>query len=126
MPQQLPLSSDLSIDDVDVERILDRLDAECGSAAHENRAAPRHPLRGRAVCVILVHPHATEALRVRLRNLSMSGVAFLSGKQLPPGTRIQLLMPHAVAAGVGDQIAVVRHVRVVEAGVFEIGASFTG
>jgi len=126
MPQQLQMSSDLNIADSEVERILDTLDAECGSAANENRAAPRHPLRGRAVCVILVHPHATEAMRVRLRNLSTTGVAFLSANQLLPGTRIQLLMPHAVAAGVGDQIAVVRHVRVVQAGVFEIGASFTG
>jgi len=120
VPQQLQLLSDLSLSDEEVTQLLDRLDANGSGVANELRGAPRHPLRGRAVCVILVHPNATNAMRVRLRNLSSTGIAFLSATFLAPGTSVQLLMPQTV----GDKVGVVRRSRIVQPDVFEVGAVF--
>lgn len=126
MPENAQPSVALEIADADVDLILDELDHACTDVNDEQRAAARHPLRGRAVCVALIGSGGADTLQIRLRNLSITGIGFLCGMPLRPGTRLQLLMPHAIAAELGDQLAVVRRYRVVREGIYEIGADFIG
>ena len=126
MSEPIPSLTESTLVEADFNLILDQLDASCGDVKDEQRAAARHPFRGRAGCVILGRASGSEAVRIGLRNLSITGIAFLCRMLIRPGTRIQLLLPHAIAAELGDQIAVVRRYREVQAGIYEIGADFIG
>jgi hypothetical protein len=116
---------DLELSDEAVTQLLDALDeAELPSSDSERRSERRY-LRGTALLVKLTRPGFTTAdFRVRLRNISHHGVAFLSRYDWSPGTRLFVELPIGEQLAPSEKAAVVRRSREVAANVYEIGAEF--
>ena len=116
---------DLDISDDEVTRILDELDEAEVPMTDSERRSERHYLRGTALLVKLSQPGFTTAdFRVRLRNISRHGVAFLSRYDLAQGTRLYAELPIGDHLSPTEKAAVVRRSRQVEENVYEIGAEF--
>ena len=116
---------DVGLSDEQVTLILDKLDAMEARVKKSERRSDRRYLRGTAMLVNLSRPGYTMAdFRVRLRNISRHGVAFLSGNAMQPGTRLRIQLPIGPDLSIVEQEAVVTRCRQVESQVHEIGAEF--
>ncbi len=116
---------DIGLPDKDATRVLDALDAaECDPQADKRRST-RDYLRGTAVFVTLQasRPPAV-AFRVRFRNVSKHGVAFLSCGPMVVGTRLRMELPAGNDLDTVERHAVGRRCRHVEQMIHEIGAEF--
>jgi hypothetical protein len=109
-----------------VSRILDRLDAAQPSPEASQRRSERYSLRGLAVLVLIGADGVTEAIiRVRLRNVSRHGVAFLSARPILPGTAFRIGLPIGPAGETVERAATAVRCRLVGHGLHEVGAEFS-
>jgi hypothetical protein len=116
---------DLELSDEEVTRILDALDESELPIGDSERRSERRYLRGTALLVRLTRPGFTTAdFRVRLRNISQHGVAFLSRYDWAPGTRLFVELPIGEQLAPTEKAAVVKRNREVADKVYEIGAEF--
>ena len=118
---------DLGLSDAEVTELLDNLDAGEIDTRESERRSLRRYLRGTALIVRMSRPGFTAAdFRVRLRNISQHGVAFLSRHAWEPGTQICLELPIGPDLAIVEQQAVVVRSRHIEGEIHEIGAEFAG
>lgn len=118
---------DIGIPDAEVSRILDRLDNEEFDVKRSERGLPRRFQRGTAVVALVLDSGVSAlAYRVRLRNLSRQGVAFLSPVGLTIGSRLRIELPIGPDLGAVEEGAVVVRCRAVEEGIYEVGAELSG
>jgi hypothetical protein len=116
---------DIGISDEKVTKLLDNLDAAEVAVSGSQRRSARSPLRGTAVMAIVDEAgSAPNTYRVRLRNISLEGVAFLIGRPLYPGVEITIELPIGSGLSLVKRRAVVRRYRLVEEPFHEIGAEF--
>jgi hypothetical protein len=116
---------DIGLADSEVTRILDELDASERNARDDRRRSSRDYLRGTAVFVTLEASRPpTVAFQVRLRNISCTGVAFLSCGPITVGTRLRMELPTGEELETAERHAVVRRCRRVEKLIYEVGAEF--
>ena len=116
---------DLELSDEEVTAILDKLDAEETQVRVSERRSLRRFLRGTALVVRMSLPGFTMAdFRVRLRNISQHGLAFLSRYTLEPGTRLTLQLPIGSDLSMVEKPAVVVRSRLVEGLIHEVGVEF--
>jgi hypothetical protein len=116
---------DLELSDEEVTQLLDALDEAELPIADSDRRSERRYLRGTALLVKLTRPGFTTAdFRVRLRNVSNHGVAFLSRYDWTPGTRLFVELPIGDHLAATEKASIVRRSREVAEDVFEIGAEF--
>ena len=60
--------------------------------------------------------------RTRIRNVSRTGVAFLSCVAMPPNTRLQVQLPLGPNLSTVEREAEVRRCRPIEGEIYEVGA----
>jgi hypothetical protein len=88
------------------------------------RVAPRFPCNGAVIvqCTRSAPPlgNLPPTHRAVVRNLSRTGLSFLSNRQFYPGQEVQLFLPTATAT------ARIVRCRVMERGCFDVGVRFTG
>ena len=89
------------------------------------RRSTRHRLRGAAV-VVKVQKHSIwpTVYRIRLRNVSRHGVAFLSRAPMMPGDFLRIELPIGPRSNMVEKHAIVRRCRYVEDMIHEVGAEF--
>lgn len=112
-----------------IERILNELDKNQCEVPNSKRRSERFRVKGRAVIVTVISgDHLAQApeqlIRVRLRNISQHGFAFLSGIMIPPEGHIKVDLPIGKGGEPVEKLAVVRRCRHVTGMVHEIGAEF--
>ncbi len=118
-------SVDLGISDEQAKRILDKLDEKEANVHESKRRSPRQHLRGLAVIVIASQSNTAEvAHRVRLRDISQHGAAFLSRAAMRVGISLRIQLPVGPDGSIVEKRAVVRRCRYVEDMIHEIGAEF--
>jgi PilZ domain len=111
--------------DAEVGRLLNHLDDGESDVDDSKRRSARHALRGKAMVVFLSESgNADIGYSVRMRNISQHGLAFLTHRNMLPGTLIRIQLPMGTDRAVVQKRAVVRRCRHVQAMVFEIGAEF--
>jgi len=115
---------DIGLSDQQVTELLDRLDAEEIEMPPIERRSTRRYLRGAAMVVSASAAEEAPSLRVRLRNVSRHGVAFLSSNGWEVGTRLRLELPIGSELASVEMLGVVVHRRHLEGPIFEIGAEF--
>ena len=120
---------DMRISNTDVELILDHIDAAVADAerleGQTARRSPRHSLRGLGIIVTIEeNGEAIASLRVRARNISQHGVAFITNRPMVPGTLVWVLMPIGPNKGMQEKEAIVRRWRHVQGMIYEIGVEF--
>ncbi len=116
---------DIGLSDEEVSRILDKLATDEVDVRGSERRSPRRFMLGTALIVGMSRPgFATADFRVRLRNISRHGVAFIGRYALAPGTLLNLQLPIGPDLDITQEPAVVVRCRKVEEGVYEIGADF--
>jgi hypothetical protein len=116
---------DIGIPDEKVTKILDSLDDAEVSVTESARRSLRSPLRGTAVMAFVDEADSEPVTyRVRLRNISLEGVAFLIGRPLYPGVDITIELPIGPGLSLVKRRGVVRRYRLVEEPIHEIGVEF--
>lgn len=116
---------DLEISDEDANRLLDALDESQEGCKHSDRTSPRHFLRGTAFVRIVRDDHEPAAAHlVRIRNISRTGVAFLSPTAIEASMRLTIELPIGPNLSIVSKEAIARHSRDVSSGIVEIGAEF--
>jgi hypothetical protein len=116
----------IDLSDAEVTKVLDALDASEVQGRVCERRSPRRPIRGTALIVGSSRPGFTMAdYRVRLRNISRHGVAFLSQHEWAKGAKICLELPVGPKLDAVECEAVVVRCRQIEDRAYEIGAEFT-
>ena len=113
--------------DAEVTMVLDLLDAGERGVRVTERRSTRQCLRGTAVIAVVVESGIpATAYRVRLRNISTHGVAFISPTDLTLGTRLRLELPTGPNLSIVKADATVTRCRYVQGTIHEIGAEFSG
>lgn len=112
-----------------IEAILEELDGLEREVPESKRRSERFPLRGIAVnmeltCVDHLGLAPGRVIRVRLRNVSQHGLAFLSGVMVPLGANLTLRLPIGQKGEMVEKRAVVVRCRHVKGMVHEVGAEF--
>ncbi len=116
--------SKIRLSDEEINIIMDNLDALQRDAAGNQRRSERHRLRGRATVVVYETPNTTQKLIVRLRNVSIHGIGFLSATPMIPDTEFQIWLPTGAGGRMVDKVATVRRCNVAPKMLHEIGAEF--
>lgn len=116
---------DIGLPDEEVSRILDKLNAQEVQVTGTERRSVRHCILGTALIVGMSRPgFATADFRVRLRNISRHGVAFISRYALEPGTLLNIQLPIGRDLEIRQEPGVVVRCREVEDGIYEIGVDY--
>ncbi len=129
MSNQAQPICDIRLSPEEIGFILDELDRSENEVADSKRRSQRFRLRGMSVIVTVQaddeHTRIPErVIRVRLRNVSQHGFAFLSGIMLPCGANLMLNLPIGNGGRTVEKRAVVRRCRHVKGMVHEVGAEF--
>ena len=129
MSSQAQPICDIRLSPDEIGFILDDLDRSENEVADSKRRSQRFGLRGMSVIVTVKagdeHTMIPERMiRVRLRNVSQHGFAFLSGIMLPCGANLTLNLPIGNGGRAVEKRAVVRRCRHVNCMVHEVGAEF--
>ncbi len=129
MSSQAQPICDLRLSPDEIGFILDELDRNENEVADSKRRSERFRLRGMSVIVTVKSPDEytmipERVIRVRLRNVSQHGFAFLSGIMLPCGANLMLNLPIGDGGRTVAKRAVVRRCRHVDRMVHEVGAEF--
>ncbi len=116
---------DIGISDEQVTRLLDSLDDAETPVSGSERRSSRSYLRGTAVVAFASEADTLRtAYRVRLRNLSRDGVAFLICSPLATGVEVTLELPVGPGLSLVKRRAIVQRCREVEGPIHEIGVEF--
>lgn len=113
----------IRLDDEQVTRILDELDA--ASSGHVDRLGPRYIYRKNGLVIHMQHPGSSNpvAYQVRTRNLGSQGLSFLHGGFVHPGTRC--LVELTTAYGTWNYVTgITLRCRFVEANLHEVAVRF--
>lgn len=118
---------DVDLSDEDVTRILDKLVANELSVSDSRRRLSRRFIVGTALITGMSRPgFASADIRVRLRNISREGVAFLSPYALEPGTRFRIQLPTGPELSMVEEEAVVIRCQFIEDSIYDIGVQIQG
>lgn len=118
---------DVDLSDEDVTRILDKLVANELSVSDSRRRLSRRFIVGTALITGMSRPgFASADIRVRLRNISREGVAFLSRYALEPGTRFRIQLPTGPELSMVEEEAVVIRCQFIEDSIYDIGVQIQG
>lgn len=125
MPATTRTVYDIELTDEEVTELLERLDSAEGKVTNSERRSQRRFCIGTALIVGMSLPGFAGAdFRVRLRNISQHGVAFLSRHPFQPGVRLGIELPIGPDLTPVERPACVVRCRQVTEKVFEIGADF--
>lgn len=118
---------DIGLSDEEVTRILDKLAANELDVRDSQRHSSRRFIVGTALITGMSRPgFATADFRVRLRNISREGVAFLSRYALDPGTRFRIQLPTGPELNMVEEEAVVVRCRLIGDSIYDIGVQIQG
>jgi len=115
---------DIQLSDEETTAILDLLDSQAHDLAEGRRRSKRLSLRGMAMVVTLDDPDHPAVYRVRMRNASQHGVAFLINRPMSEGRLVRFHVPLDDNGKTSIKEAVVRHCRHVQKMIYEVGAEF--
>ena len=107
-----------------VLRSIERIEAVQRRREQDQRRAVRRSVRiDAAITPLLDSAHSLDPIRISIRDVSMTGMGFITSVPIPPGTlwRMSLLVEHYT---LGQQALTVRHCRQVAPGVCVVGAQF--
>lgn len=116
--------SEIRLSDEEIEQILDGLDGKESESANDVRRSQRHRLRGLTSVVTFDTSNTRMVLRVRLRNVSQHGVAFLAATPMIPGTEFTIQMPVDGGERTIERVCVARRCSLADKLIHEIGAEF--
>ena len=119
----------IRLDDARLTTLLDRLDAQAAAAARDGHGGRKHPRYSYRVKSCVIHMQqpgepAPTAYFVPTRDLSATGMSFLHGGYVHPGTKcaIQLISTQGSWADVGGTVV---RCRFVEANIHEVAIRFS-
>lgn len=109
----------------ELSSILSMLDTQGTDKENNRRRTQRHALNGLALLVTIDQPSRPASThRVRARNLSQNGVAFLCKTPILPETRLRIQLPIGPNGSIVEKPVIVRRCQHVRGMAHEIGAEF--